>query len=333
MTSGTALRITSCRTASIEEWDSVCRECDHATFFHTHWWASVFCNAKNDRMEKAAQVVAFSDGLSAVVPLTRKRFPGKLLSVYWSSPANTYGGWLSTLPLTMEHGRLLINHLLSFPDIVWRENPYNPYINALDIPRSVEDFTQVIDLKDGLDAAKARSDYSHRRAVRKAAESNVTIIEASNFESWISYFSLYQASRVRWRDKGLSRSREYSLDFFRSVYECPPANRVLWLALLDGAPIAGTLCFYWNRHAVSWSSAGRAEFFHRYRPNDLLYDRVIQHAAEHGYRWFDCNPSAGLRGVIDFKQHLGAQKMRSRFVNKRSFIHRCANVLRSVKHP
>jgi len=147
MTSGTALRITSCRTASIEEWDSVCRECDHATFFHTHWWASVFCNAKNDRMEKAAQVVAFSDGLSALVPLTRKRFPGKLLSVYWSSPANTYGGWLSTLPLTMEHGRLLINHLLSFPDIVWRENPFNPYLNALDIPRSVEDFTQASILK------------------------------------------------------------------------------------------------------------------------------------------------------------------------------------------
>jgi hypothetical protein len=330
MTSGSALRITSCRAASIEEWESVCRECDYTTFFHTPWWTSVFCNAKNDRMEKAAQVIAFSDGLSVLVPLTRKRFPGKLLSVYWSSPANTYGGWLSSHPLSIEHGRLLINHLLSFRNIVWRENPYDPHITTLEIPRSEEDFTQAIDLKNGLDAVNARSDYSHRRAVRKAVESNVTVIQASNFELWKSYFSLYRASRVRWHDKGCGRSREYSLDFFRSLYECPTACRTLWLALYDGAPIAGTLCFYWNRHAVSWSSAGRAEFFHRYRPNDLLYDRVIRHAAEHGYRWFDCNPSAGLQGVIDFKQHLGAQKMRSRFVNKRSLVRRSTDALRLV---
>lgn len=330
MTSGSALRITSCRAASIGEWESASRECDHATFFHTPWWASVFCNAKNGRMEKAAQVITFSDGLSVLVPLTRKRLPGKLLSIYWSSPANTYGGWLSSHPLTMEHKRLLINHLLSFHNIVWRENPYEPHMNTLDIPGSVEDFTQAFDLKDGVDAVKGRSDYSHRRAVRKAMESDVTITQASNFDSWISYFSLYRASRVRWHDKGLARSREYSLDFFRSLYECPAACRTLWLALHDDEPIAGTLCFYWNRHAVSWSSAGRAEFFHRYRPNDLLYDRIIQHAAEHGYRWFDCNPSTGLQGVIDFKQHLGAQKMRSRFVNKRSLIHRCANALRTV---
>jgi hypothetical protein len=330
MSSGSALRITSCRSANVEEWESACRECDYTTFFHTPWWASVFCKAKNDRLEKAAQTIVFSDGLSVLVPLTRKRFPGKLLSVYWSSPANTYGGWLSSQPLSREHGRLLINRLQSFRDIVWRENPYAPHINGLDIPGSAEDFTQVFDLKDGLDAIRARSDYSHRRAVRKAEESDVTIIKASNFESWKRYFSLYQASRARWQDKGLSRSREYTLDFFRSLYECPAACRTLWLAMHDGEPIAGTLCFYWNRHAVSWSSAGRGEFFHRYRPNDLLYDRIIEHAAGHGYRWFDCNPSAGLQGVIDFKQHIGAQKMRSRFVNKRSIIHRYANALRTV---
>jgi len=34
--------------------------------------------------------------------------------------------------------------------------------------------------------------------------------------------------------------------------------------------------------------------------------------------------------VVDFKKHIGAQKMRSRFVNKCSFIHRYANALRTV---
>jgi len=278
----------------------------------------------------AARIIEFSDGLFALLPLIRKRLLGSLCPVYWSSAANTYGGWITSRPLTSEHGRMLAVYLLSFKNIVWRENPFDPHANNLALPGATEDFTQVVDLSSGIDAAIARSDYAHRRAVRKAIDSGVTVIEASNFDTWLSYFSLYKASRLRWHKRKLVQSREYSHDFFHRIFECPQPNRKLWLALREGAPIAGTLCFYCNKHAVSWSSAGIAELFNRYRPNDLLYDRAIRHAAENGYRWFDCNPSMGLQGVIDFKQHIGAQKMRSRVINCKSPLRQCVEALRKI---
>lgn len=323
-------RIVSRRAATLAEWETFSRSCGHATFFHTPHWAAVFCDTRNDRMKRAARMVEFSDGRRALLPLSRKVFARGVLSMYWSSPATTYGGWLYQEPLDSAHCRLLTAELCSLPDVVWRENPFEPHLPGQDIPGAVDDFTQVIDLRGGIEAAVARSDYSHRRAVRKAVEKKVAVAEASNVEDWMSYFSLYETSRERWKDRGLPRSRCYSLDFFRTLFECPTACRKLWLAMLDGKPIAGTVCFYWNAHAVSWSSAGRGDLFHEYRPNDLLYDRMIRHAAENGFQWFDCNPSAGLAGVVDFKQHIGAQRMKSRVFHNRSPLLRCATALRKA---
>jgi hypothetical protein len=330
MTSGVPVSIIARRSATTDEWEQACRACDYATFFHTPLWASVFTRVARTGMAPSAQIVEFSDGASALLPLTCRGFFGGLFRVYWSMPACTYGGWLSAGALTKEHCREMVTFMRSFPNLVWRENPYDPVLKTMDLHHAVDDFTQTIDLTNGFDRANARCDYSHRRAVRQARESGVTISEASNFEEWISYFSLYKDSRVRWREKGLLRSRGYSREQLRIMFEVPAEHRKLWLAKLGDMPIAGTLCFYWNRHAVSWSAAGRADYFHRYRPNDLLYDRAIDDAAKAGYRWFDCNPSGGFQGVVDFKQHIGAQKIRCRIVNNRSPVRRCADLIRSV---
>ncbi len=67
-----------------------------------------------------------------------------------------------------------------------------------------------------------------------------------------------------------------------------------------------------------------------HRPNNLLYEHAIRHAAEEGYRWFDCNPSAGLPGVIEFKKHLGTIPLRSRVIDKKSSLRRLMERLRSL---
>lgn len=283
-------------------------------------------------MTPAAQTVEFSDHTSAILPLTVSSFSGGILKAFWSMPAGTYGGWLSADPLGSDHAWALWEYLRSFHDLAWCENPFDPVLSAIDLPDTTEDFTQTIDLSGGYESARSLTDYSHRRAVRRAVENGVIIREASNFEQWICYFSLYKQSRVRWQKKGLLRSRGYTIDLFKSLFAVPAHNRRLWLAYLGDTPIAGTLCFFWNRHAVSWSTAGNAAFFKRYRPNDLLYDHAIRYSAESGFRWFDCNPSGGLEGVIDFKEHVGARKLRCRFFNKRSAIRRCADFARSILH-
>ena len=264
------------------------------------------------------------------LPMVYKWYLSKPFRVYWSMPACTFGGWVSAGRLTEGHAAALIEHFGRFRDLIWRENPYDPLLRNIAIPDAADDFTQAIDLTAGYEAAKKRSDYAHRRAVRSALERGVTVSEASNFDQWKSYFSLYEASLERWKAAGHLRSRGYSLGLFRAIFETPADHRKLWLAQVNGKAVYGTLCFYWNRHAVSWNSAGAAEFFNEYRPNDLLQDTIIRDAAAAGYEWYDCNPSSGLKGVEEFKEHIGAQKLRSRVINKRSVLRRAGELLRGM---
>ena len=325
-----AVKIDSCRAAQREEWERICTSCPYATFFHTPLFADIFVRADGGRTAHGAQMVHFSDGAAAIVPLVNKRFFGNLLRVSLSMPGTTFGGWVSADTLTEAHARELAAHLCEGGrNLVWRENPFDPQVGRIDLANCRDDFTQAIDLRDGFEAASARFDHAHRKAVRKALASGVSIVEASSFDEWESYFALYSASRTRWKEKGLLRSRGYDRALLRALYESPPGHRRLWIAHVNGTAAAGILCFYWNRHAVAWLGAGAAEYF-ACRPNNLLYEYVIQNAAQAGYHWFDCNPSGGFKGVEEFKAHLGAKKLRSRIVNQRSPLWRAADWARRI---
>lgn len=319
----------SCGPAPRDEWERACRSCAYATFFHTPLFSDIFLKATGPAAAAAPLAVRFGDGALAVIPLVRRRYLAGLMRLDWSMPAFTYGGWVSGDTLSAAHCRALAGVLQARADLVWRENPYDPVLGNLDIPDSQDDFTQVIDLRTGFAGAAARFDYAHRKAVRKAVDGGVTVAEASDFDDWKRYISLYEASLERWQKKGTVRSRAYTESLFRALYECPAEHRKLWIARQAGKDAAGIICLYWNGHAAAWLGAGASELF-GFRPNNLLYETAIRHAAQAGCRWFDCNPSGGLSGVVEFKTHLGAQKMRSRIVNRRSTARRLAELFRSM---
>jgi Acetyltransferase (GNAT) domain len=331
MTSDVPVRIVGSRPATREEWVRVCRGCDYATFFHTPYWVDIFTGTNRRRMASASERVEFSDGTVAVIPLVYTNYMGNRMRLYWSMPAHTYGGWVSSMQLTEAHARAIVARLHAMPNLVWRENPYDPLLKGIELSCCREDFTQAIDLRYGFDAAKSRSDYAHRRAVQRALERGVSVIEAGDFDQWRKYFLLYKASLERWKEKRQLHNRSgYGLELFKAIFNCPVECRKLWLAQVNETPIAGVLCFYWNRHSVSWHGAGAGELFNKYRPNDLLYDHASRRAAENGFHWFDCNPSGGFKGVADFKEHIGATKMRTRLVNQRSGVLRTAEFLRGI---
>jgi len=322
----TGSRIIEYRPASREEWERASRECGYATFFHTPYWVDAFSQATGGRMVPAAKTVRFADGMIALIPLAFKSY-FRLFRIYWSMPAHTFGGWLSTDPLTNDHRAALIGKLCSLRNLVWRENPYDPGLRAMPISGAESDHTHAIDLDGGFDTVLLKFDYTHRKAVKKALSAGIRITEAVGFDQWEKYFTLYAASRQRWEKRNIARGRGYNLELFRALYASRPQLRKLWLAEQNGAPVAGILCFYWNRHAVAWSGAGSEEHF-KLRPNNLLYEQAIRHAAENGYRWFDCNPSAGLQGVMEFKEHLGAERLQSRVLDRSSPVRRIYEGLR-----
>jgi hypothetical protein len=315
--------------ATDEAWERMANDCGHATYFHTRHWAAIFHTATRGRMVPSPLVMRFSDDVEVLIPLVRRKFFGSLLTLHWSMPSYTYGGWISVSPMSPAHGQAVVSRLHSFRDCVWRENPYDPLAGELDLHHDLDDFTQAIDLRDGMTAAEDRFDHAHRKAVKKAERNGVTIAEATHFDEWMSYFSLYEQTRERWKAKNLLRNRGAGPALFKAIYESPTPHRKLWLARINGELAAGIICFYWKGHAVAWHGAGAASCF-KYRPNNVLYEHAIRQAAETGCSWFDCNPSAGLAGVVDFKEHLGAQRLRSRVINKRSIVRSIAEWLRRI---
>jgi hypothetical protein len=310
-----SIRIVDDVSASTELWKGVAEACPYATFFHTPEWADIFFKYTAGRIRPSPRAIIFEDNLSAVIPLCCKEYLRGAFHSHLSSPAGTFGGWISGDNLTPRHTRALVDYMLKQGDIAWRENPYDPFLHTIPIPGSTDEFTQTIDLTQGADALFNAASRAHAKALRKAIREGVTIREADGITDWERHFKAYELSLVRWEKAGTAkkRAKPYSWDLFNIIFEKKPFYRKLWCACYKGAIAASVLCFYWNKHAVAWHGAALDEFF-GVRPNNLLYQHMIDHAREMGYRWFDCNTPGGLKGVVDFKDNLGTQRLKSRYI-------------------
>jgi len=308
--------------ASDDEWLSACTACPYATYFHTPYWAKVFAAYTHGAIQPYPRLITFSDNRTALIPLSYSRHAGGLIKTFLSSPAGTFGGWISGTSLTSEHAQLLTDYMLSFSNIVWRENPYDTTIRDITLPPAADDFTQTVALQlRSWSDILASASRAHLKALKKAEHAGLTVTQAESIEDWKQHYIAYQASITRWDTAGTTkkRIRPYGWDLFRLIYELPSKHRILWLARCNGAVAASVLCFYWNNHAVAWHGAAHEEYFN-IRPNNVLYQSMIQDAHIRGFHWFDCNTPGGLKGVAEFKDHLGTQRLRSRMVDKSGVI-------------
>jgi hypothetical protein len=328
---GDSIRITDDCAASPEQWKRIAASCDYATFFHTPQWADIFYRYTAKRLRPVPRKITFIDNTCAVIPLCRKEYFLDDFHLYESSPAGTFGGWISSGGLEMPHTRALVDYMLNLKNVAWRENPYDPFLKGVALPESIEEFTQTIDLTQSSDALRAFTSRAHAKALRKAQREGVTIQEAQSLSDWKEHFKAYESSLIRWKKAGTAKkhSSPYTWDLFKIIFDINPSCRKLWCARYKGALAASVLCFYWNKHAVSWHGAALEEFF-GVRPNNLLYQHMIDHARENGFRWFDCNTPGGLKGVIEFKDNLGTQRKMSRFINKASKRRKLVQMIRRL---
>jgi hypothetical protein len=311
------IRITDDIIATHDKWLETCKSCDYATFFHTPLWYDIFYEYSQGAIRPACRIITFSDNSSAIIPLAKIVHAGGLYKTYVSSPAGTFGGWVSKDKLSKEHAVLLTGYILSLDNIFWRENPYDPYLNEVDMLDSAEDFTQTIDLKKSKEELFAVSSRAHVKAVNKALREGVSVREAQSADDWKEHFDNYGKSTKRWERAGTAKKnvRPYGWRLFEAIRTKYPDYSRLWCAVYDNKIAASVICFYWNRHAVAWHGSASEDFFNL-RPNNILYQHMIIDAREKGYEWFDCNTPGGLKGVVEFKEHLGTIKKRSRFLDK-----------------
>ena len=314
--------ISGVRPATDPEWDEIWQGCEYATYFHSREWAMLWAYYTKGGLRPEPRIVTFSDGNRALLPFSfhltvhgegpgRRRSP--LISgpldgyekTYVSSPAGTYGGWLSDGPLTEAHAGLLLGHIKdNFGRLTMRLNPFS----CLSMGAGFEaeyDETHAIKLSEGFEAIIGRWTKGHRSAVGKARREGVAVRVAEGLDDWQSYFSIYRSSINRW---GWRASSSYGWGLFSEMYKLSSSNIKLWLAFKDGKAIAGAIMFYTKRHVAYWHGAALDEFF-PLRPVNLMISDAILDACKGGYSWFDFNPSGGHEGVKAFKRSFGAKAL------------------------
>jgi hypothetical protein len=312
------IRINKVRSAHFEEWDFIWNACKYATYFHSREWAEIWCSYTNGKMRPAPKIVIFSDGKMALLPLSCLSSYGGFIKEYISSPAGSFGGWISSDHLQQPHADLLGAYLLSnYKSLKWRVNPYDG--NAKRAARKIaeNDETQALSLTEGFTAVYKKWTKGSASAAKKARREGVTVEIASGLEKWQKYYLVYEDSLRRW---GKSVSSRYHWNLFEIIYLTKSPNIRLWLANYKNKVIAGALCFYAQEHVVYWHGAALSDYF-RLRPVNLLIYECIQDACEQGYSWFDFNPSGGHEGVRAFKKSFGTVALSSPVVKNKGRLH------------
>jgi hypothetical protein len=309
---GLKITLSSVRPATNEEWDKAWAACGYSTYFHSREWAEIWSDYTNGSYQPAAFVFRFSDGTEVVFPLAIVRSCRGLIRSYVSSPAGTYGGWLSQDTLAGEHMNLMLQYLIANSGgMWWRLNPYCADMGdaarlwPVAVAHVTEDVTHVLDLRSGFENVYRGISRSHRSGAKKALRFGVSIEKARATDDWQEYYRVYEDSLRRWGPRATAR---YGWRLFRIMANRNSDHIVLWLARYEGEVIAGAVCCYSKAHVVYWHGAALERQFHL-RGAKLLFETAIRDACNRGYSWFDFNPNGGHEGPRLFKERYGAKVM------------------------
>lgn len=302
-----SLSIQKIRPASTKEWDAIWRKCDYSTYFHSREWAEIWNVYTSGFIRPEPKMVIFSDDKKALLPLAVKESHMGIIKTYLSSPALTFGGWLSSDKLGVTHALLMVEYLTGkLGNITWRLNPYDELVFKADVRGTTHEVTHTINLSEGFDVAYDRWSKAKQRAVRKALKNRVSVKTASTLEDWKEYYRVYKDSLRRWNDK---TSPAYRWELFEEMFRRKSPNIKLWLAVHEEKVVAGDLLFYAKNHVVDWHAAALKDYFHL-KPTVLIVYEALRDACERGYTWFDLNPSGELEGTRVFKEELGTEVLK-----------------------
>jgi len=308
------IKIKKVRRALPEEWDEAWKKCDYTTYPHSREWAEIFYESSNRKMIPEPRLILFSDGKSAVIPLSYTLSFKGLVKNYCSTPEYLYGGWISKDHLSAEHARLLADYMLKkCGNLRWRINPFDENIFKTEITPTGEE-TEALDLSAGFATLSKEFSRGCVSKIHKAIKHGITIRMGSKLSDWQEYFKIYEDALSRW-GKNARTPRHWRL--FNEMYSRHSPNIQLWLAVHKGKIIAGGIRLYAKRHITAWQLATLKDYL-SFSPANLLYYEVIKDACQRGYKWLDFLPSGNLEGVRAFKKSFGTKALHTHVIEVKS---------------
>ncbi len=314
-----SITIVATRRATDQEWDSAWLACKYATYFHGREWAAIWEKYAQGSIRPRPCRVQFSDGFTAVLPFSQHVQYRGLATRYLSSPAATFGGWISEADLSTAHAALLIAEILRKDSFVWRLNPYDKVLHAASLPTaSLPDVTHSLELSPSMDTIVSRWTKGHRSAVHKARREGVLVRTAQSLSDWRAYYRIYEDSLRRWGDSATTR---YGWELFKEIAQRDSEFINLYLGTHGDRIIAGVLALYSKNHAVYWHGAVLHDCL-SLRPVNLIIHNAISEAKARGCGWFDFNPSGNLEGVANFKRSFSPSTLPAPIVHRVSWRER-----------
>ena len=141
---------------------------------------------------------------------------------------------------------------------------------------------------------------SMQRKIRRAEKEGVSVQEDRSGALLHQFYFLQSMTRRRHRLPPQPRQ------WFRNLVRCFGNKCAIWLASLHGQPIASILTLRFRKLLVYKYGASDARF-HAVGAMPLLFWRIIEEAKDQGLEELDLGRSdLGNRGLITFKEHLGA---------------------------
>lgn len=282
-------------------------------------WLDCICASGSYR--DASRYYHFDDGNQVVFPLVvSSRTPARLASAASPPLGWGMGGLISSAPLTSDHISAIFQDVANLPYLRLSIRP-NPLVGSVwagaqhgattVIPRRAH----VIDLAGGFETVwSKRYEKSTRTAIRKAERSGLSVACDTSGKLIQAFHDLYMSSLKRWgqqqhepwaltRWRGLRRDPLVKLE---NITKYVPADSRIYMAWLDGEPIAATLLLL-GRNAHATRSVMNKELAGPARASDLLHNLAIKDACDAGCHHFHMGESGSSVSLARFKRGFGAE--------------------------
>ncbi len=283
------------------EWIDTWHASEYATFYeHPDWfdcWKVMYPGSDGP----IALRIALDEDISMIVPCFKRKLAKGLFSKFECSPGGLYAGPLG-LKETMNQVQFesIRDALIKeFNDISFR---FNPFITAgISLPSDTRLFTQLVDLNkpDEITEKFQHSGvaYDARTAKRKGLHLKMT--DKNDIQKFLQ---VYDELKSTWDNP----TSDYPLDFLNSLISSGHCD--FWSLSHRDNYIGGGIILKGPYHASSWLTIMHPEST-KLRPYEFTYVNLIKHYSEIGIRWFDFNPSAGLEGVVKFKDKFSTKRL------------------------
>jgi hypothetical protein len=284
----------------------------------TPTWLNAICRIH--AYEDASRCYEMTDGRHLVLPMVRRRrLPGRLATEHSMAPTWGAGGLLARDALGVDDVRVVVDDLAARPALRTTIRPdfLQADMWAAARPRGAIELPlvhHVLDLDRSYDELSSKFSKMARKAIRRAEREAVKIDHASGRTFVDDYYELYEGWVTRRAQQrgiplpiALRRGRANEpLERLRLLADELGDTFQIWVAQLDGRPVAAMITLMQGDTALAWRAASNIEVAGPVRANDLLHSRAIEHATATGCRYYNMGESGGVESLMRFKVRFGA---------------------------